>query len=162
MQASEAKARHLCLRPLVTQGRAGGVAASHATEQAPDAPWGWRTRRRESRRRSRELCRKNRCCPPNPCEVGGLCAGAYKRDVTSPVGTSACGVRACMRGVLAGIRARNHGHAPRAATMLPGAEAMPISFCNMVPAGRHIQDESIVSRPVIRMHPRCSCRYTKR
>ena len=162
MQASEAKARHLCLRPLVTQGRAGGVAASHATEQAPDAPWGWRTRRRESRRRSRELCRKNRCCPPNPCEVGGLCASAYKGDVTSPVGTSACGVRACMRGVLAGIRARNHGHAPRAATMLPGAEAMPISFCNMVPAGPHVQDESIVSRPVIRMLPRCSCWYTKR
>ena len=67
-----------------------------------------------------------------------------------------------MRGVLAGMRARNHGHAPRAATMLPGAEAMPISFCNMVPAGPHVQDESIVSRPVIRMLPRCSCWYTKR
>ena len=140
MQASEAKARHLCLRPLVTLGRAGGVAASHETEQAPDAPWGWRTRRRESQRRSHELCRKSRCCPPSPCEVGGLCAGAYKRDVTSPVGTSACGVRACMRGVLAGMRARNHGHAPRAATMLPGAEAMPISFCNIVPASPHIHE----------------------
>ena len=46
--------------------------------------------------------------------------------------------------------------------MLPGAEAMPISFCNMVPAGPHVQDESIVSRPVIRMLPRCSCWYTKR
>ena len=101
VHASEAKSRHLCLCPLVTKGMAGGVAASHETEQAPDAPWGWRTRRRESQRRSHELCRKSRCCPPSPCEVGGLCAGAYKKDVTSPVGTSACGVRVCVR-----VRAR--------------------------------------------------------
>jgi hypothetical protein len=125
------------------------AARSENVMAAHSVPWGWRRRMHGSPRRSRAPCRRSRCCPQSPVASASVrhaqpaCEKRSRHTSSRPLGCVP-GPRRCRRAVRRSSRPTQLAAGdprsarapvltmwtgrPRAATMLPGAEAMPISF----------------------------------